>query len=90
MGRKYNGVETDIWSLGVILYTILCGGMPFDDDDEQVMKGLIIKGEYETPEWLSPGKSIVDSWLLTDQRHNHSCRPFSKSTPARDSPSKPS
>ena len=54
-GRKYFGVETDLWSLGIILYTLLCGGLPFDDDDETVMKSLIAKGEYEEPEWLSQG-----------------------------------
>ncbi|KAJ9113947.1 hypothetical protein QFC19_000142 [Naganishia cerealis] len=52
-GRKYAGAEADVWSLGIILYTLLCGGLPFDDDDEEVMKSFIYKGEYEEPEWLS-------------------------------------
>ncbi|WVQ96333.1 hypothetical protein IAU59_003437 [Kwoniella sp. CBS 9459] len=54
-GRKYLGEETDIWSLGIILYILLCGGLPFDDDDERVMKDLILKGDYEEPDWLSEG-----------------------------------
>ena len=65
-GRKYLGEETDIWSLGIILYTLLCGGLPFDHDDEREMKDLILKGEYEEPEWLSNGKCHPSPRYIAD------------------------
>ena len=45
--------------MGIILYCLLCGGLPFDDDDEELMKKMIIKGEYEEPEWLSEGQPCL-------------------------------
>ncbi|XP_071808435.1 maternal embryonic leucine zipper kinase-like isoform X2 [Asterias amurensis] len=52
-GKQYLGPEADIWSMGVLLYALLCGFLPFDDDHVATLYKKILKGEYEEPRWLS-------------------------------------
>jgi len=54
-GQNYLGSEADIWSMGVLLYALLCGFLPFDDESISSLYKKIQQGVYEKPIWLSPG-----------------------------------
>ena len=51
--NKYDPLMVDIWSCGVILYAMLCGCLPFEDNDTSKLYQKILCGEYKVPKHLS-------------------------------------
>ena len=49
-GKKYNGINSDIWSLGIILYLMLFKELPFTDSDLNRLYKKILEGKYQIPE----------------------------------------
>ena len=52
-GKKYDGHIIDIWSTGIILFAMLCGYLPFEDQDNDILFKKILKCKIKYPEYLS-------------------------------------
>ena len=66
-GNKYNGFNIDIWAIGIILFAMLCGYLPFEDDDNDILFQKILECKLHYPSHLSPlAKDIMKKILVTN------------------------
>ena len=54
--RQYTGPEVDLWSFGIVLYVLVCGKVPFDDQSMPQLHAKIKRGVVDYPQWLTAGK----------------------------------
>ena len=52
-GNKYNGFFIDVWATGIILFAMLCGYLPFEDENNDILFKQILSGKIDYPSFLS-------------------------------------
>ncbi|KAM6586032.1 hypothetical protein CsatB_013034 [Cannabis sativa] len=65
--KGYDGAKADIWSCGIILFVLLAGYLPFQDENVMKMYRKVFKAQYEFPQWFSEeSKTLISKLLVVD------------------------
>jgi hypothetical protein len=78
-GKKYIGPMADIWSMGVILFALVCGYLPFEDPNTAVLYKKILSGDYKPAKWISPEvKDLIRCILEVDPKKRYTMNDIRK------------
>ncbi|KAI8081344.1 kinase-like domain-containing protein [Halteromyces radiatus] len=71
--KAYTGPEVDVWSFGIVLYVLVCGKVPFDDQNMAMLHEKIKRGVVDYPSSLSSDcKNILSRMLVVNPSHRAS------------------
>ena len=64
-GKQYVGYTVDVWSSGITLYAMICGYLPFEENETALLYQKILQGIYDIPSFLSIEAVKIIKGLLT-------------------------